>query len=471
MKISTLLIFFTVISSANTSAELYSSTPQHDTGYYTGTGSESISVVNYRDIAKKKALADLVSEIEIKVSKNSILNRMEDNDRYYEKYINEIRTHTEAWIERYELVDSWIENGIYSVRYRLDKSVFAQIRQSRHDKALTAAADFYKRGCTAQQTGLFNEALLMYLSGINTLEPYANEIFELKHNGTTMNLGIELLSSISNLFYALRIHPEKSSLLITPYTKSVEQTAVYASVDGTPMSGIQLSARLSQGDGKIILSGTTDTQGKTELQLSDVSAKPATKQITITPVFNNPLSSAAEMTRHLFTHLCKSVKPAVIPVITQNIELTAYISSSDSPDAPIYSRIKSFLSDNYFRLTDNKRQADLWIDIATDFNHNKVVKRTMGNLDDYSTTCRISVRELNATNSPVIIDVTVSDHHSLYPHDTDISTAKTNAQREIVQKVLSKLESKFNEAHINRKDTAARHQSDQNNFDSIPTDF
>ena len=86
------------------------------TGYYIGIGSESVYAKDYREKAKEKALADMMSDIEIKIAQQSMLNRLEENDSYSEEFINNIRSESQAWLENYELTDSWADNERYYVK-------------------------------------------------------------------------------------------------------------------------------------------------------------------------------------------------------------------------------------------------------------------------------------------------------------------------------------------------------------------
>ena len=64
-----------------------------DNNYYIGIGKSSKLESNddYIQIAKNNALADIISEISVKISSNSILSQFEDNSGYKETYEAQIK--------------------------------------------------------------------------------------------------------------------------------------------------------------------------------------------------------------------------------------------------------------------------------------------------------------------------------------------------------------------------------------------
>lgn len=74
---------------------------------YIGIGMAEISGGDYQQKAKQNALSDLVSEIQVVIAANSLLNTLEDDGNVKQTFAESIRTEARAEIENFRLVDSW----------------------------------------------------------------------------------------------------------------------------------------------------------------------------------------------------------------------------------------------------------------------------------------------------------------------------------------------------------------------------
>ena len=90
--------------------------------YYTGVGSASLSDADYRESAKEKALADLISEIDVEIESSSLLSRSEVSGLFSESYANDIRSRAKASLEGHELVESMSIISLTSLTIRIFSS-------------------------------------------------------------------------------------------------------------------------------------------------------------------------------------------------------------------------------------------------------------------------------------------------------------------------------------------------------------
>ena len=67
--------------------------------------------------AKQNALSDLVSEIQVVIAANSLLNTLGDDGNVKQTFAESIRTEARAEIENFRLVDSWRSDNEYWVYY------------------------------------------------------------------------------------------------------------------------------------------------------------------------------------------------------------------------------------------------------------------------------------------------------------------------------------------------------------------
>src|SRR6056297_2029137 len=111
--------------SSNRQPEWVTSRPL-DNSYYIGIGisSKAGSNPDYIQVAKSNALQDMASEISVEISGTSLLNQIEDEKGFREKFESNIQTKIADELEDYELVDQWESPDRYYVYYRLSKATY-----------------------------------------------------------------------------------------------------------------------------------------------------------------------------------------------------------------------------------------------------------------------------------------------------------------------------------------------------------
>ena len=77
--------------------------------YYVGVGiaPKANSTQSYQQAAKKEALNDLISEIKVTVSSNSVLQSLQNNAEFKQQFESQVKITALNEIENYEVVDSW----------------------------------------------------------------------------------------------------------------------------------------------------------------------------------------------------------------------------------------------------------------------------------------------------------------------------------------------------------------------------
>ena len=123
---------------------------------YIGIGMAEISEGDYQQKAKQNALSDLVSEIQVVIAANSLLNTLEDDGNVKQTFAESIRTEARAEIENFRLVDSWRSDNEYWVYYELNKDDYAALVAARRQKAIRNGFDFWYKGHITLQQG-FND--------------------------------------------------------------------------------------------------------------------------------------------------------------------------------------------------------------------------------------------------------------------------------------------------------------------------
>lgn len=143
--------------------------------YYTGIGVANKSAVDHMDVAKKNALNDLASEISVNVEGNSLLYTLDRRYSFEEEFSSTIRSSTSEQLEQFELVDSWSDDQVYWVYYRLDKRLHAQLKAERKTKAIETAKAMIMSGEDALKNGMIRDAFRAHMRALLAIKEYWNE--------------------------------------------------------------------------------------------------------------------------------------------------------------------------------------------------------------------------------------------------------------------------------------------------------
>ncbi len=452
LGITTLLLVFSAVTAsvaAARSAPKWVLSKPAVAGYYTGVGSAPLAADGYDDLAKTQALTDLLSEIEILIENRSLLQRIDDNGEYTERYTNDIRSQAKAWMEGYELADTYNDGSRYWVYYRLDRSEYERLRSKRSSEAAAAALDLWIKGRGALNEGRFSDAADLFAKGLKTIEPFSNQRLEVVYEGKKMNIGAELHTSLSGMFSRLATTATPAQLEVEPFSNESKEVTVRI-VSGTdPVGGAKLKAAFDSGTAKVSVLGPTDNTGQTRIALSDVSAKPAVRHLTITPAINLDGIFDTPALASLADRLMTAITPITITVTVRGSELKAICRISDSSAEQLARRIAGYVNNNYFDMVSDEKDADLAFDISTAFRSGGIVTGDMYNLREYYTSATVTVTDLRT--KAVVATAVISDLRSLAPEKAAESKARGDAYRNILKKLTKELDRQLSAAKFERR--------------------
>lgn len=328
-------------------------------------------------VAKKNALNDLISEIQVTISSNSVLKQFEDNNEFKEEFEAVTSTSVRQNIEGYELVDSWNDKEAYWVYYRLSKAEYQKRKRERIQRAVDEAKAFYHEGLTSEKNQDIMGAIAQYARGLESVKWYLEEdltTFVLDEG--RIDLGSALLSSMQRVFSRLRIRPEKEILEArfsggVPGYQKVQ--TFYQNEDGTEslVTGIKLGLSFTKGAGELTEKVTTNNTGQAQYSVAQVSAKIPIQEITVALDVESALG--ASIGKSLIGRMIESkggipnsrisVRVAPIVVYFKSTE-TAFGQRQERP--VLAKGIKEALSDMSFRFTELLEEADVVIDIKSE---------------------------------------------------------------------------------------------------------
>jgi len=182
-----------------------------DNDYYIGIGkaNKKESKADYLEIAKNKALADMISEISVNISSNSVLYQIEDNKGLQETYQAKIKLAAKDYIEGYELVDTWENKEEYWIYYRLSKTEYKRKKQEILDRAINLSKDFYEKAKEAEKEYDINNALIYYIKSFDAIKKHIGEDLSVFTFEGKIYLDNAIYQSIQSILSRIVIVPEK----------------------------------------------------------------------------------------------------------------------------------------------------------------------------------------------------------------------------------------------------------------------
>ncbi len=182
--------------------------------YYVGIGiaPKTANPQQYQTAAKKEALNDLISEIKVSVSSNSVLNAMQNNDGFKQQFESQIKLSAINEIEAYEVAGSWEDAQYYWIYMRLSKSGYAEMRRKRMQNAINRAEDFLARADGLDIKNNYAQVLRLKMKALITLQDYLHEDIKTERNGVEVFLINEIISSIQKQLYQVQVKTKVTTL-------------------------------------------------------------------------------------------------------------------------------------------------------------------------------------------------------------------------------------------------------------------
>ncbi len=374
--ISTLLVFSFSDANAKRKPKWVTDRPV-DNNYYIGIGksSKQQSEVDYMQAAKNIALADIISEISVNISSNSIIYQFEDNSGYKETYEAQIKLATKDYIEGYELVDSWENKEEYWVYYRLSKAEYQRRKREILDRAKNLSKDFYEKAKEAEKKYDINNALIYYVKAFEAIKKHIGEDLSVFTFDGKIYLDNAVYQSMQDIFSRIKIVPEKDVYNIKALSSDNEPVFVKVklrtdletqNISNLPITFSFPDISISKNENVLSLNN-----GKAECTIANMAPKGRVQ--IIKAELNTDIYLGDDSPDNLLKKLINDsgVKPyGNINVVVK--EIFAYLESQEmflgnyNFNHPITRLFERELSENFFSFTKNIEDADVIIRIVSD---------------------------------------------------------------------------------------------------------
>jgi hypothetical protein len=341
--------------------------------YYIGIGhSIKDGTNNYVQEGKKSALEDLVSDIKVNVSSTSVLSQIDAGKDFQEKYQQIIQTKAADEIQEFELADSWQDDRNYWVYYRLSKERYKEIKDQEKRDAVTLALDFFTKARQSEQSGDLVQALGFYFQGFRAIEKYLAEPIELDFQGKSILLTNEIYSDMQELLDKIQVTVTPNENIVNRRIADSGLTAMAQATlkdSGKPVSGLPLSAAFGKGAGIVFPNYKTDATGQSKILITKISARDLEQTVVVkVDLVSYSGNDSTDVSSLVAQRMAVPNANILLKVQRPLVYVTASEKNFGDPktNLQLANRLKNFITNSGFELTDDKSKAELWMDLNAD---------------------------------------------------------------------------------------------------------
>jgi hypothetical protein len=341
-------------------------------GYYIGIASASKDQHPYdaMDAAKKRALADLATEIRVRVESNSALQTSQHNDLVSQQFRQNISSTSAENLEGYELVGSHEDGNEAWAYYRLSRATWERILAERRAAAAAVAGGFYTSGLSARSARDAVAAVDRCYRCLAALAPFAGESVVWRDaGGAEVALDRACLDAVTSLLAGVALKPAASAVELVPAAGYRGSLDVQVFLDGAAAPNFPVVARYHRGTLPRRVELTTDANGVVAVPLDGFDPGTRATELRIAVDLERLLPRAGG---GVDVPALRNLPPPEVTVPVRLVAPTVAIASTERAfgrpvRAPALTEaLRAALSERGCTLTEDVRTADLRISIDAD---------------------------------------------------------------------------------------------------------
>ena len=344
--------------------------------HYTGIGiaDKSTHPLDYIKIAQQNALQNLMSQIKVTISSQSVFLQMERENGYEEDFKSNIEVKAKEILEGYELVSTYTQTNEYWVYYQLSKQKYHETRNARIQEAIEESKYFLNKAVLFSTP--YKDKYIYYVQALAKLEPYLSEPLLTEFDRENVYLGSEIIARFRSYVddYQLFCLSKKISAMIGNTVSKIDIAVEY---EGNRLSNIPLmaiSADLELKD----FSRTTNENGVFTTSVPKIKSTQAVQKIEAGINFQEWLDEGTKS--EFIQKLFKSIKTHQINIPVYVYTPTVFVTSEekhfnvDKKESELRFAAESTLTKMGFTPVGNKNEAQLIMSISADTQKGREVK-------------------------------------------------------------------------------------------------
>ena len=344
--------------------------------YYTGIGiaDRSTHPLDYIKIAQQNALQNLMSQIKVTISSQSVFLQMERESGYEEDFKSNIEVKAKEILEGYELVSTYTQSNEYWVYYQLSKQKYHETRNARIQEAIEESKYFLNKAVLYSTP--YKDKYIYYAQAMAKLEPYLSEPLLTEFDRENVYLGSEIIARFRSYVDDFQLYcvSKKISAMIGNTVSKIDLAVEY---EGNRLSNIPImavSADLELKD----TSKNTNENGVFTTSVPKIKSTQAIQKIEAGINFQDWLDEGTKS--EFIQKLFKSVKTHQITIPIYVYTPTVFVSSEEKhfsvvkKESELRFAAESALTKMGFTPVGNKKEAQLIMNISADTQKGREVK-------------------------------------------------------------------------------------------------
>ena len=397
---------------------------------YVGIGMASLAEADYQQKATQNALADIASQIAVKLENNSFLHTVDVDGKARQLFEDKIQSSLTAWLEGQELKDSYQSDKTYYVYYVLNKKEYAKRSASRRSQVLESGMDYLNKGRNAEANMNLSVAAQMYAKGLETVESWT--FMDLTSDG--VNVPVELFNAYLSVFSGMAITTNVVNIEGEAFKPVATPIAGCLSKNGKVVPNVKLKLEFVSGGGEVSTPIETDAPGTAEFYIKNITSKEALQELrlSVDDAFLHSLPSAYR------TLLQSQTWPAAKITLQVKSMVTAYLHvDEDSELEGIENQLSRLLTNNYFTVTEDPDAAQCFVDITSKLEVGELVTGGIRNLN--TCYCTLTVKFYNYKTEQLLLNYEVSRVKVLAPESNTAEKTLSMCVREVMKRVNREL--------------------------------
>ena len=406
---------------------------------YVGVGMAALSDPDYVKTATQNALADMATQIALKVENNSFLQTVDVDGHSRQLFEDKIQTSLAAWLEGQQLKDSYRSERNYYVLYTLSKKSYQVNVEERRRQVASTGYHYLLEGAQAESIMDLTRAVELYAKGLQEVEPWLFLNLVVVEDGQRINVANELYTSLPKVFSGLALTTNVQQVEGEPFKAVATPIAGCLSRGGVVVPGVKLVASFVKGSGEVTPAIVTDYNGTSEFYITNITSKESVQELRIA-IDDSFVPSLPKAYIHLLQR--QSWPSAKVTVALKAAPVMLYLLLKDDMDLEgIEKPIRSLLVNNYFALTDDPDKAQCFVEMESKLALGTVV---MGGLTDLNTClCSLEMKFYNNQTEQLILDYNLSQVRVLVPVNKSAEQGMQMCVREVMKRVNRELPMKL----------------------------
>ncbi|QZE13816.1 hypothetical protein K4L44_14885 [Halosquirtibacter laminarini] len=438
--------------------------PQGGDRFIYGIGSSPIHEKDYEGIAKKQALVDLASQIEIKLNSSSVSELLAENDDIKRNFNQNIKTQISLSLYGQQLIGSYKDGNTYYVCFELNKQEYLKERKRRIEEIKRTTYTLYEKGVMMENQGRIMAAVEQYIRCIKKLTPILDT--DMQYQGE--DLFENIYSSLRNIWNGIEIGVTPNELTYKAYTTSRQKVSIQILRRGSAIQDIPLSTRFAKGTGEITTPTKTNSNGLSSFDVLRVTGKEQEMSLTVQVASESlPYKSMPKwLSRSI--HRVWSIPNTQLPIHVAPSQIKVFIKNDTGVDA-VKQFVRSMISQNYFDQVEDKSDAQVEIRIEGKIDKGELVEGGSYNLQSYYTTGSIELYD--RYHEKTITSVSQQGVKTLLKQNTPKSKVDITAWKGVLKRLKPQFKKALSAIDIEEvsDDALTQHNEEKKQEASIPS--